>query len=32
MAALYLMLTSLSLLVLRYLEKHYSVGIKAAEL
>ncbi|MNI88866.1 arginine transporter permease subunit ArtQ [compost metagenome] len=31
-AALYLMLTSLSLLVLRYLEKHYSVGIKAAEL
>jgi arginine/ornithine transport system permease protein len=31
-AALYLMLTSLSLLVLRYLEIHYSVGIKAAEL
>jgi arginine/ornithine transport system permease protein len=31
-AALYLMLTSVSLLVLRYLEKHYSVGIKAAEL
>lgn len=31
-AALYLMLTSVSLLVLRYLENHYSVGIKAAEL
>ena len=31
-AVLYLMLTSVSLLVLRYLEKHFSVGIKAAEL
>jgi arginine/ornithine transport system permease protein len=31
-AALYLMLTSVSLLVLRYLENHYSVGVKAAEL
>jgi arginine/ornithine transport system permease protein len=31
-AALYLMLTSVSLLGLRYLEKHYSVGVKAAEL
>ena len=32
LAVLYLMLTSVSLLVLRYLEKHFSVGIKAAEL
>lgn len=31
-AVLYLMLTSVSLLVLRYLERHFSVGIKAAEL
>ena len=31
-AGLYLMLTSVSLLVLHYLEKRYSVGIKAAEL
>jgi arginine/ornithine transport system permease protein len=30
--ALYLVLTSVSLLALRYLEKHYSVGIKAAVL
>ena len=30
--ALYLVLTSVSLLALRYLEKHYSVGIKAAAL
>jgi len=31
-AALYLVLTSVSLLALRYMEKRYSVGIKAAEL
>ncbi|MBT8768750.1 ABC transporter permease [Metapseudomonas boanensis] len=31
-AALYLVLTSVSLLALRCLEKHYSVGVKAAEL
>ena len=31
-AALYLVLTSVSLLILRQLEKRYSVGIKAAEL
>jgi ABC-type arginine transport system permease subunit len=31
-AALYLVLTSVSLLALRYLEKRYSVGIKAADL
>ena len=31
-AALYLVLTSVSLLALRFLEKRYSVGIKAADL
>ncbi|MDF0732254.1 ABC transporter permease [Pseudomonas entomophila] len=31
-AALYLVLTSVSLLALKYLEKRYSVGVKAAEL
>ncbi|MFZ3154994.1 ABC transporter permease subunit, partial [Pseudomonas sp.] len=31
-AALYLVLTSVSLLALRYLEKRYSVGTKAADL
>ena len=31
-AALYLVITSVSLLALRYLEKRYSVGVKAAEL
>ncbi|MGY4526776.1 ABC transporter permease [Pseudomonas sp. TE21394] len=31
-AALYLVLTSISLLVLRFVERHYSVGIKAANL
>ncbi|MCY1461609.1 hypothetical protein D9M71_792830 [compost metagenome] len=31
-AALYLLLTSLSLLLLRGVEKRYSVGFKAAEL
>ncbi|MBU3057998.1 MULTISPECIES: ABC transporter permease [Pseudomonas] len=31
-AALYLVLTSVSLLALRFLEKRYSVGVKAAEL
>lgn len=31
-AALYLVITSVSLLALRYLEKRYSVGVKAADL
>lgn len=31
-AALYLLITSVSLLVLRYLEKRYSVGVRAADL
>lgn len=31
-AAAYLVLTSVSLLALRYLEKRYSAGVKAAEL
>ena len=31
-AAVYLVITSVSLLVLRYLERRYSVGIKAAEI
>jgi arginine/ornithine transport system permease protein len=31
-AGLYLLLTSVSLPALRYLEKHYSVGTKAADL
>jgi len=31
-AAVYLVITSVSLLVLRYLERRYSVGVKAAEL
>ncbi len=31
-AALYLVITSVALLALRYLEKRYSVGVKAAEL
>ena len=31
-AAIYLAITSVSLLVLRYLERRYSVGVKAAEL
>ena len=31
-AAVYLAITSVSLLVLRYLERRYSVGVKAAEL
>ena len=31
-AAIYLVMTSVSLLVLRYLERRYSVGVKAAEI
>ncbi|MNP62022.1 Histidine transport system permease protein HisQ [compost metagenome] len=31
-AAMYLVITSVSLLALRYLEQRYSVGVKAAEL
>jgi arginine/ornithine transport system permease protein len=31
-AALYLVLTSVSLLALKYLERRYSVGVKVAEL
>ncbi|MNH46541.1 Histidine transport system permease protein HisQ [compost metagenome] len=31
-AALYLVLTSISLLALKYLERRYSVGVKVAEL
>ena len=31
-AAMYLVITSVSLLALRYLEKRYSVGVKAADL
>ncbi|NNG60574.1 arginine ABC transporter permease ArtQ, partial [Pseudomonas fragi] len=31
-AAMYLVLTSVSLLALRQLEKRYSVGVKAADL
>jgi len=31
-AAVYLAITSVSLLVLRYIERRYSVGVKAAEL
>ena len=31
-AAMYLVITSVSLLALRHLEKRYSVGVKAADL